>query len=274
MAAPVEHKPLAGYPSELEEDLSAGALPTTLRLGFAATVICLVVVAAGALLHNPSTKAAYAPSTRVEVEVQMAEDEAQMAELRSLAPAGYCQIYAVPVNFWKKYTEYKKREVPFETSKMRQYFAEWGSEDGKRPHVTITRDRRFSGEGDHKAACRSAAQKAMTNFWRTRDDAQEGRFRLDSSKLRCSYSQKQQANKLNFETGGRHELLDALEEFLRETWDALKETPLPLHATHISCEGAPSYKALLAERDWRAVANFKLSGGNRSWLFLGNAGRL
>jgi len=203
----------------------------------------------------------------------MAEDEAHTAALRILAPAGYCQIYADPINFWKKYTEYKGREVPLETSTMRHYFAKWGSEDGTRPHVTITRDQKLTGEGDHKAACRSAAQKAMTNFWKTRDDAQEDRFRLDSSKLLCGYSGTQQAKKLKFKTGGRHELLDALEEFLRETGD-WGVTSLPLHATHISCEGAPSYKAVLAERDWRAVANFKLSGGEREWLWLGDVGKL
>ncbi|CAK0836246.1 unnamed protein product [Prorocentrum cordatum] len=71
----------------------------------------------------------------------MVESESLMAEVRGLGDKGHCQIYAVPVGFWKKCVEYQGREPALETSAMRKYFAEWGSENGTGPHVSITRDK-------------------------------------------------------------------------------------------------------------------------------------
>jgi len=197
------------------------------------------------------------------------EDEEPGEEERGMEK-GWCQIYAVPIHFWDKYVQHKGKEPELENSAMRQYWAKYGSEVGTRPHVTVTRDRKFIG-GDTKAAARQAAQEAMEEFWSRRGSKEEN-FRVDTKHVSCGFSKAQSANKLKLKAGGRHDLLYALNQFFQEAgWP---ETPLPLHLTHISNKTSPSYKALMEERDWRIVANFKVSGGEREWLWLGDVGRL
>lgn len=278
MATPAEQTPFVGDTLELQDEIivsdgssQTGSRVSKQRLGVAATILVLIVATAGILLHKPSTKATFAPSTHVEEEVEMVEDDVDMADQRDLTPNGYCQIYVVPVNFWDRYTTIKGSE-PSANGAMRTYFAKWGSEDGKRPHVTITRDKKFT-QGDTKAACREAAKKAMIEFWKSTGESQNKRFSLDTKKLTPGYSPKAKANKLKFKTGGEMARIDALEKFFRveKKWP---ETPMPLHATHVSDEKSPSYKAAVEEHDWRVVANFKVSGGDREWLWLGDAGKL
>merc|ERR1712232_1385540 len=124
------------------------------------------------------------------------EDDAEADGERGMEimEKGYAQLYIVPVQFWKRYTQYKGREPELEDSAMRQYFAKWGSEDGTRPHMTLTRDRKFIG-GDTKAAARQAAQEAMNAFWKRRG-SQEKNFRADRKHLSCGFSKAQSANKL------------------------------------------------------------------------------